>query len=146
MKNALAALLLFGACAGATLAAPVGASAGPVKISLLCTGWLPVYSNWETPQVPAATQDAQLTVQIDRGAGRLSTMLVPTGELVAPLEVSERYYSGTSALGRVLFGRNLDAVEISINRFTGEGKLRYLVGETNYPAFVGNCTAARSRS
>jgi hypothetical protein len=84
-------------------------------------------------------RDAQLQVEIDRAAGTLSTALAATGPLTAPLEISDRFYNGTSALGRVLYSRGLDAVEISINRVTGEARLTYMVGETGYPAFSGNC-------
>jgi hypothetical protein len=122
-------------------------AAGADKVSLSCTGWLPAYTSWEA--MPSQAGDAQtsvLSIELDRNAHTLSTRLASTGELTAPLEVSDRYYRGTSALGRILYGRNLDAVEFSINRYTGESKLSYLVGETGYPAFVGNCAPARSRS
>lgn len=132
-------LLLLFAClylCAAHAATPAGA---PAKLSLLCTGWLPAYTTWEKPQAPAAAQDAQLQVEIDRAAGTIATTLASTGPLTAPLEVSDRYYAGTSALGRMLFNRDLDAVEISINRVTGEARLLYMVGESGYPAFTGNC-------
>jgi hypothetical protein len=121
-------------------AASAMAQAGvPARLTLLCTGWLPAYTVWETPQVPASAQDAQLQVEIDRAAGTLATTLASTGPLSMPLEISDRYYSGTAALGRVLYSRDLDAVEIRINRVNGEARLRYMVGETSYPAFTGTC-------
>jgi hypothetical protein len=133
-------LLLLFACLHLCAAHAATSAGAPAKLNLLCTGWLPAYTAWETPQVPTAAQDAQLQVEIDRVAGTIATTLASTGPLTAPLEVSDRYYAGTSALGRVLFNRDLDAVEISINRVTGEARLRYMVGETGYPAFAGNCT------
>ena len=114
-------------------------AAAPARLTLLCTGWLPTYTVWEAPQVPTAAQDEKLQVEIDRAAGTLATTLAATGPLTMPLEVSDRYYSGTAALGRVLYSRDLDAVEISINRVNGEARLRYMVGETSYPAFTGTC-------
>ena len=131
-------LFLF-ACLYLHAAHAAAPAAAPARLSLLCTGWLPAYTAWEAPQVPAVAQNAQLQLEIDRAAGTIATALASTGPLTAPLEVSERYYAGTSALGRVLFNRDLDAVEISINRVTGEARLRYMVGETGYPAFTGNC-------
>lgn len=128
-----------------------GLSAGPAapartKISLLCTGWLPAYTSWEAPPAPTTVQSGQITVEIDRASGTLALSLAVTGDLVAPLEVSERYYSATAPQGRVQLGRSLDAVEISVNRLNGEARMRYMVGETGYPAFNGNCVAARPRS
>jgi hypothetical protein len=89
--------------------------------------------------VPPAAQEAQLQVEIDRAAGTIATTLASTGPLSMPLEVSDRYYSGTAALGRTLYSRDLDAVEIRIDRVSGEARLRYMVGETSYPAFTGTC-------
>ena len=116
------------------------------RLTLLCTGWLPAYRAWEAPQAADGAQGALLRVEIDRDARTVSTSLDPTGEVVAALEISDRFYSGTAALGRLLFNRNLDGVEFSINRITGAGRLRYMVGETSYPAFEGNCAPARARS
>jgi len=107
---------------------------------------MPEYNAWEMLPAPAAPPSALLRVDIDRAARRLSTSLARTGDLVADLEVSERYYSGTVALGQIVFNRSLDAVEISINRLTGAGRLRYMVGETSYPAFIGTCAAVAGRS
>jgi len=123
------------------LALPAGnASAeGAARLSLQCTGWMPEYYAWEALPAPAVPSGALLRVDIDRAGRRLSTALARTGELVAHLEVSERFYSGTVALGQMVFNRSLDAVEISINRQTGAGQLRYVVGESSYPAFVGTC-------
>ena len=131
-------LFLF-ACLCLHAAHAAAAAGATARLSLLCTGWLPAYTAWEAQQAPAAAQDAQLQVEIDRAAGTIATTLASTGPLTAPLEISERYYAGTAALGRVLFNRDLDAVEISINRLTGAARLRYMVGETGYPAFTGNC-------
>ncbi len=118
----------------------------PPKLILLCTGWQPVYQAWESADAAPGSQRAQVTVQIDRAARTLSTTLPHSGEVVAGLEVSERFYGGTSALGRMLFSRTLDAVEFSINRVTGEGRFRYMVGETSYPAFSGVCAPLAVRS
>lgn len=143
VKNNKLLLLLLWSCfaspVGAAGAAPVSAPAPASRLSLVCTGWLPAYTSWEKPQAAGAPHDAQLQVEIDRAAGTLSTALAATGPLTAPLEISDRFYNGTSALGRVLYNRGLDAVEISINRVTGEARLTYMVGETGYPAFSGNC-------
>jgi len=116
------------------------------RLSLQCTGWMPEYNAWETLPAPAVPPGALLRVDIDRAGRRLSTTLARTGELVAHLEVSERFYSGTVALGQIVFNRSLDAVEISINRLTGAGQLRYVVGETSFPAFVGTCAPAAGRT
>ena len=147
MKKSLALKvcgLLLAFCSACAAAAAPAAPAG--KISLLCTGWLPAYVSWEAPPVPVAAQSSQIVVEIDRALGTLATSLAVTGELVAPLQVNERFYSATSPQGRVQLGRSLDAVEISVNRYNGEARMRYMVGETAYPAFNGNCAAARSRS
>lgn len=143
MKNKirlfLLPLLLFaGAALGADAAPPAS------RVTLLCTGWLPAYTNWETPPAQPPAANDQLQLDIDRAGGTLSTALAATGPLTAPLEISDRFYSGTSALGRVLYNRGLDAVEISVNRVTGEARLRYMVGETSYVAFTGNCARRTS--
>lgn len=151
VKNLFAAALFL--CAGSALAAgpapstpaaPASAPA-PGKISLLCTGWLPAYTSWEMPPAPTAVQGAQLMIEIDRAAALLSTTLPVAGEVSARLEVSDRAYGAAAPVGRVLLGRGLDAVEVSVNRFNGQAVMRYMVGETAYPAFTGNC-ALRPRS
>lgn len=123
-------------------AARVQAQPAP-KILLECTGWLPAYEVWETQAMPAGAQDGRLNLEIDRAAGTLATRLAQAGELSARLEVSPRAYAGTAPLGRVVLNRSLDAVEISVDRLSGDARLRYLVGETSFPAFVGKCGAAR---
>jgi hypothetical protein len=122
--------------------APVAPAQAQAKLTLVCTGWQPVYQAWEAFEAPPQGEGARVTVEIDRVAGTLSTALPHAGAVTASLEVSERYYRGTSALGRLLFNRSLDAVELSINRLTGEGRFVYMVGETGYPAFSGHCTRA----
>jgi hypothetical protein len=123
-----------------------GAGAQPQsKLTLRCTGWQPVYQAWEQAEALPERQNSELLVEVDRAARTLTTALPQSGQVVAGLEVSERYYSGTSALGRLVLNRSLDAVEFSINRLTGEGRFRYLVGETSYPAFSGICAAVTAR-
>lgn len=123
--------------------APGPAPAVPAKISLQCTGWMPSYGNWLQPQPPPGSgQNAQLAIQIDRAAHSISAPLEMVGALAAPLQVSDRYYSGVAPIGRLLAGRTLDAVEISVNRVTGAGRLRYQVGESTYTAFDGKCAVA----
>ena len=125
------------------LAAAVPARAGE-KLSLLCTGWQPVYQGWEQIGAPASDSTARLLVHIDGDARTMTTSLPNAGEVLANLEPSNRYYLATMPLGRLVFNRSLDAVELSIDRVNGEGRFRYMVGETGYPAFSGTCvTAAR---
>jgi len=124
-------------------AAPGGAPAVPTKLSLQCTGWMPMYGNWLQPQPPPGSgQNVQLAIQIDRAARSIASSLEMVGAITAPLQVSDRYYSGIVPMGRMVANRTLDAVEISVNRVTGEGRLRYQVGESAYTAFDGKCAVA----
>jgi len=123
--------------------APGGAPAVPTRISLQCTGWMPSYANWLQPQPPPGSgQNTQLAIQIDRAARSISSSLDMIGPVAAPLQVSDRYYAGIAPIGRLLANRTLDSVEVSVNRVTGEGRLRYLVGESTYTAFDGKCAVA----
>jgi hypothetical protein len=106
---------------------------------------MPAYTAWENAAVPTEVQSAQLVIEIDRAAARVVTGLPLTGEVSAPLELTERFYSASAPQGRMVFGRSLDAVEVSINRYNGEARVRYMVGETAFPAFSGSC-ALRPRS
>lgn len=124
-------------------AAPGGAPAVPTKLSLQCTGWMPMYGNWLQPQPPPGSgQNVQLAIQIDRAARSIASSLEMVGAITAPLQVSDRFYSGIVPMGRMVANRTLDAVEISVNRVTGEGRLRYQVGESAYTAFDGKCAVA----
>jgi hypothetical protein len=141
-----ASALAAGPAAPAPVApAPAARGAAPGRVSLLCTGVMPAYTAWENPAVPTEVQSAQLVIEIDRAAAQVVTGLPLTGEVSARLELTDRFYSASSPQGRIVFGRSLDAVELSINRLNGEARLRYMVGETSFPAFTGNC-ALRSRS
>ena len=102
-----------------------------------------MYADWLQPQPrPGSGQNAQLVIQIDRATRGISSSLEMVGAVAAPLQVSDRYYSGIAPIGRLYAGRTLDAVEISVNRVTGEGRLRYQVGESTYTAFDGKCAVA----
>lgn len=120
------------------LAAPAPAQTGD-KLTLRCTGWQPVYRTWEQPAAQPREPGAPFLVQIDRNANTVATTLPNAGEVMAELESNQSYYSAMIPLGRMVFNRSLDAVEISINRASGESRFRYMVGETGYPAFSGTC-------
>lgn len=124
-------------------AAPGGAPAVPTRLILQCTGWMPSYANWLQPQPPPGSgQNMQLSIEINRATRSISSALEMAGAVSAPLQVSDRYYSGIMPIGRVVAGRTLDSIEISVNRVNGEGRLRYLVGESTYTAFDGKCAVA----
>jgi len=93
---------------GLLLAAAAPARAGD-KLTLLCTGWQPVYLRGS--QRPQAMALRNFWCGSTAMPATMTTSL-RMRRVLANLEASNRYYLATMPLGRLVFNRSLDAVEL----------------------------------
>ena len=143
------ALLLAAQCAIAQslpaapqLIQPAQPAQPPKPLYLLCKGGM--WSH-ESGFGASASTPGTTTIRIDQEARKATFQTPILGELQGELTVSDESYSSHVELAkaRAHMGRAINAVVMSVNRFTGRASISYLLADGGqHPAFTGECQPA----
>lgn len=140
MKKILFTFLLF-------LAYPLISAADTYDggIKFLCEGYLGIYdNNWVNQN---QIKNNNLIITIDKTKRNISAVLPSIYFVVAPLKISDEYYSGTIKTNYQISGKVIQEISFSMNRFTGESYIIYTTENngSGYSAFNGICNLAKQK-
>lgn len=116
------------------------------KLQLVCTGWVPVYLDFDRGAENRAKGDEadKVVVEIDKSK-RAIRFASQAGPVTALLSETEQFYSGSDPEKRRALGKTISAINVSINRLTGDGYASYqFEGESGGKViFSGKCAPGK---